>query len=63
MDGYFNWFIYYIKTSLFYFSLYFEGSPPSRRSLGSYVVGEIMLYFYVPMFPGKIFLMGQIRKV
>ncbi len=26
-------------------------------------MGEILLYFYVPMFPGKDFLMGQIRKI
>jgi hypothetical protein len=36
---------------------------PSRRSLGSYTVGEIPLYFDIPMFPWKDFLMGQIRKV
>jgi hypothetical protein len=26
------------------------------------VVGEILLYFYIPMFPWKDFLMGRIRK-
>jgi hypothetical protein len=26
-------------------------------------VGEIPLYFYVPMFPWKDFLMAQIRKI
>jgi len=26
-------------------------------------VGEILLYFYVPMFPWKDFLMGRIRKI
>jgi hypothetical protein len=26
-------------------------------------VGEILLYLYVPMFPWKDFLMGQIRKI
>ncbi len=44
-------------------SLYFEGFPPSRRSIGSYVVGEIPLYFYVPMFPWKDFLMGRIKEI
>jgi hypothetical protein len=39
------------KNLSFDFSLYFEGSPPKRRrrSLGSYAVVEILLYFYVPM--------------
>jgi hypothetical protein len=27
------------------------------------MVGEIMLYLYVPMFPWKDFLMGQIRNL
>jgi hypothetical protein len=36
---------------------------PSRRSLGSYVVREILLYFYIPVFPWKEFLMGRIRKI
>jgi hypothetical protein len=27
------------------------------------VVGEILLYFYIPMFPWKDFLMGQIKKI
>jgi hypothetical protein len=50
------------KNLSFYFSFYFEGSPLGRRSLGSYAVREILLYFYVPMFPWKDFLMGRIRK-
>ncbi len=39
----------YVKTSFKKnFPLYFEGSPLSRRrSLGSYEVGEIQLYFYM----------------
>jgi hypothetical protein len=36
---------------------------PSGRSPGSYAVGEISLYFYVPMFPWKDFLMGWIMKI
>ncbi len=36
---------------------------PSRRSLGSYAVVEIPLYFYVPMFPWKYFLIGWIMKI
>jgi len=47
------------KTSLFYFSLYFEGSP-QQKNLGSYAVGEIPLHFYIPM---KDFLMGRIGKI
>jgi hypothetical protein len=47
--------------------MYFEGSPPSRRSLGSYAVegGEISLYFYVPMVvvPWKDFWTGGIKKI
>jgi hypothetical protein len=43
--------------------LYFEGPPPSRRSLGSYAVGEIPPDFYILMFPWKDFLMGLIRKI
>ncbi len=34
---------------LFLFLFVFLGISPSRRSLGSYAVGEIPLYFYVPM--------------
>ncbi len=43
------------------FSLYlfvFWRISPGIRPLGSYVVGEILLYLYVPMFPWKDFLMG-----
>jgi hypothetical protein len=43
--------------------LYFEGSSPSRRSLGRYAAGESLLYFYIPMFPWKDVLMGWIRKI
>jgi hypothetical protein len=42
--------------------MYFEGSP-QQKILGSYAVGEILLYFYIPMFPWKDFLMGLIRKI
>jgi hypothetical protein len=52
----------FVKTSLF-ISFLFLGISPSRRSLGSYAVGKISLYFYVPMFPWRDFLMGQIRKI
>jgi hypothetical protein len=38
----------YIKTSLF-ISLCILRDLPRRRSPGSYAVGEIALYFYVPM--------------
>jgi len=59
------YFIFFNKNLSFYFSLYFEGSLPAEgRSLGSYTVGEILLYFfYVPMFLRKDFLMGRIRKI
>jgi hypothetical protein len=43
--------------------LYFEGSPPTEDPWGVLWWGEIPLYFYVPMFPGEDFLMGQIRKI
>jgi len=36
---------------------------PSRRSLGSYAVGEILLYLYVPMFPWKDFLSDGSAKL
>jgi hypothetical protein len=35
---------------------------PQQKTPGSYAVGEILLYFYVPMFPWKDVLMGQIMK-
>jgi hypothetical protein len=41
------------KNLSFYFSLYFDGSSPNKRSLGNYVVGgeggggEILLYLLI----------------
>jgi hypothetical protein len=35
---------------------------PQQKTPGSYAVGEIPLYSYVPMFPWKDFLMGQTMK-
>ncbi len=51
-----------VKTSLFV-SLCILRDLPQQKILGSYAVGEILLYFYVPMFPWKDFLMGQITKI
>jgi hypothetical protein len=51
------------EEPLLYIFLCILRDLPSRRSLGSYVVGEIPLYFYVPAFPRKDFLMGWIRKI
>jgi hypothetical protein len=54
----------HVKTSLFLFLVVFRGISLGRRFLGSYAVrGEIPLYFYVPVFPWKDFLMGWIRKI
>jgi len=36
---------------------------PQQKITGSYAMGEVMLYFYVPMFPWNNFLMGWIRKI
>ncbi len=47
--------------SLFLFV--FWAISPIRRSLWSYAVGEIPLYFYLPMFPWKDFLTGWIKKI
>jgi hypothetical protein len=46
---------YNVKTSLFISLFILRDPSPSRRSLGSYAVGEILLYLYVPMFPWKDF--------
>jgi hypothetical protein len=43
--------------------LYFEGSPPAEDPHGVMWWGENLLYFYIPMFPWKDFLMEQIRKI
>jgi hypothetical protein len=52
------------KNLSFYFSSYFEGSPPTGYPYGvMWWGGEIPRYFYVPMFPRKDFLMRWIRKI
>jgi hypothetical protein len=55
-----------MKTSLFIFLCILRDLPQQQkipRELVMWWGGEILLYFYVPMFPWKDFLMRQIRKI
>jgi hypothetical protein len=67
---------FFVKTSLFISLCIWRDLSQQKISRESYLVGEILLYFYVPMFSWKDFLdgtdqensktqggKGQIRKI
>jgi hypothetical protein len=46
---------YSVSNSLFYFYVYFEGSPPNRRTLGHRYAKGASPIVHVPTFPWKYF--------